>query len=78
MEVIDCDAKGRIYLRRALRERYGKIFVAVPARRELVLIPVSKDALEDMRELGKPLQGKTLSQLKALIAEEATRQAVGE
>jgi hypothetical protein len=75
MEVIACDPKGRIYLRRDIREKYGQSFVVVPARGELVLMPVPEDALEDFRSLGAPLRGGVVAHLKKHIREEAKRQA---
>ena len=74
MQLTKCDAKGRLYLRESIRERYGRQFIVVPAPGELLLIPVPDDPVADLRDLGKKLRGFSLTKLKTLIKEEARRQ----
>ena len=76
MEDLKCDSKGRLYLSQSLRRLYGARFIAVPAPGEIVLIPVPKDAVKDFRDATRKARGKSIRQLKAMIAREAHRQAV--
>ena len=65
-----------MYLRQSLRKRYGERFIAVPAPREIVLIPVPTDPVEDLRDGTKKARGKSLRQLKSIIEREARKQVV--
>ncbi len=67
MQTVECDAKGRLYLKQSLREKYGRRFVTVPARGEILLIPVPKDAVTDLREATSMLRGKSMRELKMAI-----------
>lgn len=70
MHVVTCDSKGRLYLRDKLREEYGSKFVAVPGPREIILMPVTEDAVADLRQATRQLQGKSMKTLKRAIEEE--------
>ena len=70
-----CDSKGRLYLRESVRDRYGEQFVVVQAPDRLILLPVPSDAVSDLRQLGKPLRGLSLKQIKRQIANQAEKEA---
>mgnify|MGYP001585050807 CR=1 FL=1 len=74
MPVLTCDEKGRLYLHEELRERYGKRFLAVPTPKEILLVPIPRDAVADLREATKKLRGKSLEELKQGIERAARHQ----
>ena len=76
MQTAQCDAKGRIYLREKTREKYGERFVVVEAPDEIILLPIPKDPVADLAELGKPLRHLSLRQIKAKIRERAKKEVL--
>ena len=70
-----CDSKGRIYLRERIRERYGETFFIVESPEGLLLKPKPKDPVQDLREMGKSLRGKSFRELKRMVAEQALEDA---
>ncbi len=76
MEQLKCDSKGRLYLKESLRKRYGERFVVVPSTGEILLIPIPKNPVQDLREATKKIRGMSLEQLKALIEKQARKQVV--
>lgn len=61
---MDVDAEdGRIYLPKALRQKYGDRFELVDRGDRLVLIPVDEDPLEGLREEAAK-SDKTVAELK--------------
>ncbi len=73
---VECDRKGRLYLKEALRSRYGEKFVIVEAPHELILLPVPKDPVKDLAELGRPLRKHSLVSIKRRIREQAKWEAI--
>ena len=71
-----CDSKGRIYLTKSLRAKYGERFIIVKTRDGLLFLPVPADPIKDLEALGKPLQGFSLAALKQGVAEQAAEEAV--
>jgi len=76
MKETTCDRKGRVYLRESVRAKYGDKFVLLEAPGELVLLPVPKDPVKDLEELGKPLRHLSLREIRRIIDRRA-RQEVG-
>jgi hypothetical protein len=73
---VETDDRGRIYLEKALRERYGEQFHIVTYRDRIELVPVDEDPLEGLREaVGDALEGKSVSELKDEARAEALEQA---
>ena len=72
-----CDSKGRLYLREAIRAKYGDAFIVVETSHGLTLLPVPKDPVKDLAELGKALKGQSIREIKNRIRERAKRE-VGE
>jgi hypothetical protein len=72
-----CDKKGRIRLSQAVRAKYGEKFYVVEAPGELVLLPVPRDPVKDLEELGKPLRGMSLADIKRAIQEQADKEMSG-
>ena len=69
-----CDTKGRIYLQESVRAKYGDKFVLLEAPGELVLLPVPKDPVKDLEELGKPLQPLSLRAIKRIVEQRASQE----
>jgi hypothetical protein len=78
MKEITTDERGRINLGKELIERYGKRFWIAPSKDEIILIPVPKDPIKDLRELGRRagLHKMSLKEIKKMIEEEATKEAL--
>lgn len=72
-----CDEEGRIRLDRSIRARYGDQFLVLEGRKELILRPVPDDPLQDLREIGRRLKGKTVSELKEAIEQQALKEVGG-
>jgi hypothetical protein len=53
MTLVRADERGRVNLGRGILYKYGKKFNVVPTPREILLIPVPKDAVKDLRELAR-------------------------
>ncbi len=77
MQITECDRKGRIYLKEALRSRYGHRFIVVEAPDELVLLPVPDDPVDDLAELGRKLPRASLRRLRAKILARAKKEVRG-
>lgn len=75
-EVYVCDERGRLLLPRGVREEYGKAFHLIRARDELVLIPISKDPLRELADLGKSagIAHWPLSKLKRELRKQAEKE----
>lgn len=74
---VHADEKARVCLTREVIERYGQDFVLVPAKNELILIPVSKNPLKSFQEEGKKISPHlTVKDLKRMINEEAEMEAL--
>ena len=74
MQMAQCDKKGRLQLRQAVRSRYGEKFLVLEGDRELVLRPIPRDPLQDLREWGKPLQHLSIEDIKRHIDEQADKE----
>ena len=76
MDIVTCDSKGRVSLKQALRRRYGERFITVSAPGEILLIPVPKDPVADLRAATAKARGMSLAQLQSVIERQARRQVV--
>jgi hypothetical protein len=77
MRTSKCDRKGRLLLRPALRRRFGDEFFVVEAPRKINLLPVPRDPVKDLRELGRALKGYSIAELKETIRQQAMEEAGG-
>lgn len=77
MSKVDVDSHGRVYIPKKYRDRFGTAFRIVPYRGELKLIPVSEDAVEDLRSRTKEIREskKSAKELKNEAREELERMA---
>jgi bifunctional DNA-binding transcriptional regulator/antitoxin component of YhaV-PrlF toxin-antitoxin module len=69
------DERGRLYLPKEIRERYGENYRVVQMPTHVALLPIDDDPLEGLREaVGDALKGKNIDELR----EEALRTAIVE
>lgn len=77
MQTAKCDKKGRLLLSQTIRSRYGEKFLILEGRRELILRPIPGDPLQDLREIGRLLKGKSVAELKEAIEQQALDEVGG-
>jgi bifunctional DNA-binding transcriptional regulator/antitoxin component of YhaV-PrlF toxin-antitoxin module len=59
------DERGRLYLPKEVRERYGENYRVVQMPTHVALIPIDDDPLEGLREaVGDALEGKDIDELR--------------
>ncbi|SHL60900.1 hypothetical protein SAMN05444342_4241 [Haladaptatus paucihalophilus DX253] len=59
------DERGRLYLSKDLRARYGERFHVVEYQDRIELVPVDEDPLEGLREaVGDAFEGKSVDELR--------------
>lgn len=76
--IVETDDRGRIYVEKALRERYGERFHVVSYRDRLALVLIDDDPLVGLRSaVGDALEGYSTEELRDIARNEA-RQRVGE
>ncbi len=69
--VVETDKKGRLYLPKDTREKYGQKFLEIELEDEIKLIPIPDDPVEDLRKVTDKLKGKSIEEMKKGIKEEA-------
>jgi hypothetical protein len=74
MHMTQCDKKGRLQISQAVRSRYGDKFLILEGDREVILRPIPRDPLQDLREWGRPLQHLSIEELKRHIDEQADKE----
>ena len=77
MLITKCDQKGRIYLREAIRSRYGEKFLVVETADGLILLSLPHDPVADLSDLGQALAGCTLLEARERIRRRAVQEAAG-
>ncbi len=70
-KVVETDKKGRLYLPKDTREKYGQRFLEIELEDEIKLIPIPEDPVKDLREVTDDLKGKSIEEMKKEIKEEA-------
>lgn len=77
MKTVLADNRGRIVLGTKILHRYGRKFAVVGTTKEIVLVPVAKNPLEELKKLGKEagIDNYTLAELKKMAREEAHKEA---
>ena len=53
MKTVFADDRGRIVLGTKFLHKYGRKFAVVSAKNEIVLVPIAKDPLARLKEIGK-------------------------
>ena len=73
------DERGRIYLPKDLRERFGDQYRIVELPTHVALFPVDEDPLEGLREaVGDAFEGTEADELKAEAREAVSREVRAE
>lgn len=73
------DERGRIYLPKDLRERFGEQYRIVELPTHVALFPVDEDPLEGLREaVGDAFEGAEADELKAEAREAISREVRSE
>lgn len=77
MKTVLADARGRIVLGTKILHKYGKKFAVVGTPKEIVLVPIAKNPLEELKRLGKEagIDNYTLAELKKIAREGAQKEA---
>lgn len=73
---VQCDEHGMLRLGAAFRKKSGKRFAVVATPNKVILMPVPDDPVQDLAELGKPLRGLSIKQIKARARAYAVREAL--
>lgn len=74
--IVETDDRGRVYLEKALRDRYGERFHVVTYRDRIELVPIDEEPLAGLRDaVGDAFDGRSIEELKTAAREEARRQA---
>ena len=63
-------------MKERVRSRYGEQFVILETPEGVLLLPVPRDPVKDLRELGEPLRKHSLKTLKSQIREQAKKEAL--
>ena len=76
MKTVFADDRGRIILGTKFLHKYGKKFAVISAPKEIVLVPIAKEPLARLKEIGKEagIDKYTLKELKAMAREEAEKE----
>ena len=74
MRISKCDSKGRLYLKEALRSRYGDKFIVVETGDAVTLRPVPDDPVADLQLLGKALKSNSIKTIKKRILTRARKE----
>ncbi|MDP3765668.1 MAG: AbrB/MazE/SpoVT family DNA-binding domain-containing protein [Nanoarchaeota archaeon] len=77
MKTVLADDRGRIVFGTKFLDKYGRKFAVVGTPKEIVLVPIAKDPLAELRKLGKEagIDQYTLAELKKMAREEAEKEA---
>lgn len=72
----ETDERGRLYLRKELRERHGERFHVVEYEDRIELIPISDDPLAAVRAAaGDAFEGTSIEELREEAREQAREEA---
>ncbi|RQG99628.1 AbrB/MazE/SpoVT family DNA-binding domain-containing protein [Natrarchaeobius oligotrophus] len=72
----ETDERGRLYLSKDIRDRYGERFHVVEYSDHVELIPIDDDPLQGLRDaVGDALEGKSIEELRDEARELARREA---
>ncbi|MFW6196881.1 MAG: AbrB family transcriptional regulator [Thermoplasmatota archaeon] len=69
--IVETDKKGRLYLSKGIREKYGQKILQIELEDEIKLIPTPDDPVKDLQKVTDKLKGKSMEDMKKEIREEA-------
>lgn len=74
---VESDDRGRLYLSKDIRERYGEKFHLVEYSDHIELIPIDNDPLEGLREaVGSAFDDKSIEELREEAQQKAKEEAL--
>ena len=78
MKTVLADDRGRIVLGTKILHKYGKKFAVVGTPKEIVLVPIAKNPISELKKLGKEagIDKYTLTELKKIARQEAEKEAL--
>ena len=76
MKTVFADERGRITLGASMLDKFGRKFAVISAEKEIVLVPISKNPLAELRRIGKRagIDRYTIKQLRGMAKEEAEKE----
>lgn len=73
---VETDERGRLYLSKDIRDRYGERFHVVEYSDHVELIPIDDDPLEGLREaVGDAFEDRSIEELREEAREVAIQEA---
>ena len=78
MKTAYADERGRITLGSKIVDKHGDRFAVISHGKEVILVPIPKDPLAELRRLGKEagIDKYTLKELRKMACEEAEKEAM--
>ena len=78
MKTVYVDERGRITLGSKIVDKHGDKFAVISHGKEVILVPIPKDPLAELRRLGKEvgIDKYTLKELRKMAYEEAEKEAM--
>ena len=78
MKAAYVDERGRITLGSKIVDKHGDKFAVISHGKEVILVPIPKDPLAELRRLGKEvgIDKYTLKELRKMAYEEAEKEAM--
>ena len=78
MKTVYADERGRITLGSKIVDKHGDKFAVISHGKDVILVPIPKDPLAELRRLGKEagVDKYTLNELRKMAYEEAEKEAM--
>jgi bifunctional DNA-binding transcriptional regulator/antitoxin component of YhaV-PrlF toxin-antitoxin module len=76
MSTVDVDSRGRVYLPKEIREKYGEEFKVVELESGVKLIPLDDDPIEGLKEAMEGAEDIDLGEISERAGEKAKEEAI--
>lgn len=78
MKAANVDERGRITLGLKMVDKHGDKFAVISHGKEIVLVPIPKDPLAELRRLGKEagIDRYTIKELREMALQDAEKEAM--
>lgn len=78
MKTVLADDRGRIVLGTKILHKYGKKFAVIGTPKEIVLVPIAKDPLSELKRISKEsgIDEYTISELRKIAKQDASKEAL--
>lgn len=78
MKTVFADERGRVVLGTKFLHKYGKKFAVIGTPKEIVLVPIARDPIAELKKIGKAsgIDKYTLTELKRIAREDAEKEAL--